>query len=457
MYNNLFICVIFVLLVFNILREMNMQKYIFSHVSEAKELIQKLLNRHEEGQNIENDVHAILESVRTKGDDFLIGQTRLFDCPQFEGGLRVSHDEIQQGAASIGPEELEIISAAAANIRQFHEAQKENSWFQTKADGTILGQKVSPVHRAGLYVPGGKGGDTPLISSLLMQAIPAQVAGVKDLVIVTPPREDGSINPHLLAAAYLLDITEVYRVGGPWAIGALAYGTESINPVNVITGPGNAYVTMAKKLVQGHVGIDMLAGPSEILIIGDEMTNINYVAADLISQAEHDSLASAVYITTVAHKANDVIEALEKALKDLPRAEIARKSLDDWGAVIIVPKMQVAIDIANALASEHVEVLTKDPWSLVSAIENAGALFLGHWSAEPVGDYFAGPNHVLPTQGTAKYASALSVQTFYKKTSIIAASSNFTRTNAASIASLARLESLEGHARSIEIRISTNS
>jgi len=433
-----------------------MEKYIFSHVSEAKELIQKLLNRQAEGQNTEASVQEILQSVRTSGDDFIIAQTRLFDCPSFEGEFRVSQSEITQGAASVSSEALEMISQAATNIRQFHEAQKENSWFQTKEDGTILGQKVSPVNRAGLYVPGGKGGNTPLISSLLMQAIPAQVAGVKEIAIVTPPREDGSINPHLLAAAHLLNITEVYRIGGPWAIGALAYGTKSIKPVNVITGPGNAYVTMAKKIVQGHVGIDMLAGPSEILVIGDEMTNVNYVAADMLSQAEHDTLASSVYISTVAHKADEVIETLEKMLKDLPRAEIARKSLDDWGAVIVVPHIQVAIDIANALASEHVEILTKDPWSLVSAIENAGALFLGHWSAEPVGDYFAGPNHVLPTQGTAKYASALSVQTFCKKTSIIAVSSKFTCTHAASIAGLARLEALEAHARSVEIRLQPN-
>ena len=434
-----------------------MEKYTFSHVSEAKELIEKLLNRHEEGENIEASVQAILQSVRTDGDDFLIKQTRLFDCPNFEGSLQISQSEIQQGAALISPEELEMISTAAANIRQFHEAQKDNSWFNTRPDGTILGQKVSPVQRAGLYVPGGKGGNTPLISSLLMQAIPAQVAGVKDIAIVTPPREDGSINPHLLAAAYLLDITEVYRIGGPWAIGALAYGTNSIDPVNVITGPGNAYVTMAKKLVQGHVGIDMLAGPSEILVIGDEMTNANYVAADMLSQAEHDTLASAVYISTAPHKADEVMENIEKMLKDLPRADIAKKSLADWGAFITVPNLQVAVDIANALASEHVEILTKDPWSLVPAIENAGALFLGAWSAEPVGDYFAGPNHVLPTQGTAKFASALSVQTFCKKTSIIAASPNFIRTNAASIAGLARLEALEAHARSVEIRIQPNS
>lgn len=430
-----------------------MEKFTFSHVTEAKELIAKLLNREEEGQNLESNVLEILNSVRELGDDFLKSQTRLFDCKDFEGDLRVSADAIMQGAAQVVPDDLEKIAQAAANIRQYHEAQKENSWFQTRQDGSILGQKVSPVYRAGLYVPGGKGGNTPLLSSLLMQAIPAQVAGVHDIAIVTPPREDGTINPYMLAAAYLLDITEVYRIGGPWAIGALAYGTKSIQPVNVITGPGNAHVTMAKKLVQGHVGIDMLAGPSEILIIGDDSTNSNYVAADLLSQAEHDSLASVVYITTAPHKADELLEAINKQITDLPRHDIARKSLDNWGAIIVVPQMQVAVDITNALAPEHVEIMTKDPWSLMPAIENAGALFLGPWSPEPVGDYFAGPNHVLPTQGTAKYASALSVQTFYKKTSIISASPNFTRSSAESIARLARLEGLEAHARSVESRI----
>ncbi len=429
-----------------------MKKYIFSSLDDANELIDRLLNRQEEGRNIEAEVQEILQSVREKGDEYLIEQTKRFDCPEFTQNIRLSEMEIQQAAAQLSPQEMDMITKAAANIREFHQEQKESSWFQTREDGTILGQKVSAVRRAGLYIPGGKGGNTPLISSLLMQAIPAQVAGVKEIAIVTPARADGSVNPYILAAAYLLDISEIYRVGGPWAIGALAYGTESIKAVNVITGPGNAYVTMAKKLVQGDVGIDMLAGPSEILILGDEATHSAFVAADLLSQAEHDTLASSVYITTSSFKADEALLAVEKALLDLPRAEIARKSLEDWGAVIVVPDLQLAVDIVNAIAPEHMEILTKNPWELVPFIENAGALFLGHWSAEPVGDYFAGPNHVLPTQGSAKHASALSVQTFYKKTSIIAASSQFVQNNAKSIAEFARLEALEAHARSVEIR-----
>ncbi len=430
-----------------------MEKYIISDINDADFLVKKLLNREEEGHNIELEVQNIIDSVRKYGDEFLISQTKLFDCPLFEGSIKLSDSEIQKTASLLSPSEFEMISRASANIRDFHQAQKENSWFQTKEDGTILGQKISPVKRAGLYIPGGKGGDTPLISSLLMQAIPAQVAGVKEIAIVTPPRKDGTISPYILAAAYLLEINEVYRVGGPWAIAALAHGTNSIKPVNVITGPGNAYVTMAKKLVQGGVGIDMLAGPSEILVLGDENTNTNFVVADLLSQAEHDTLASSVYITTSEHKADEAISAINRAVEDLPRAEIAKKSLKDWGAVIVVPSIDLAVEIVNQIAPEHLEVMTSDPWSLVSAIENAGAIFLGPWSAEPVGDYFAGPNHVLPTQGSAKHASALTVQTFCKKTSIISASSQFVKNNVEYIAGLARFEALEAHARSVEIRI----
>lgn len=429
-----------------------MQKFTFLQVSDAQELIQKLACRHLGEQDVEADVRTILENVKTQKDSFLFEKIREFDCKEFNHPLRVSEAEIQQGAAQVSPEDMEIIAEAARNIRSFHEAQLEKSWFQTREDGSIVGQKISPVNRAGLYVPGGKGGNTPLISSLLMQAIPAQVAGVKEIAIVSPPRENGTLNPYLLAAAYLLDITEVYRVGGPWAIGALAYGTESIKPVDVITGPGNQFVTMAKKLVQGQVGIDMLAGPSEILVLADDSASPEYVAADLLSQAEHDSLASAVCVTTSSYLAEKIIECVNKRLENLPRAEIARASIENFGAVIVLPSMPMGIELANLIAPEHMELMVQEPWNYVPLIHNAGALFLGTWSPEPVGDYFAGPNHVLPTQGTARYASALGVQTFCKKTSIIASSMKFTRTKASAIAKLARMEGLEAHAQSLEVR-----
>lgn len=429
-----------------------MRKYSFLQLSDANELLEKLANRHLGEQDVEGTVRDILTRVQKEKDSFLYEKIRQFDCKNFNAPLRVGEAEIQQGAMQVSPEDLDIISEAAGNIRAFHEAQREKSWFQTKEDGTILGQKVSPVKRAGLYVPGGKGGNTPLISSLLMQAIPAQVAGVREIAIVSPPRDNGTLNPYLLAAAYLLDITEVYRVGGPWAIGALAYGTESIKPVDVITGPGNQYVTMAKKLVQGKVGIDMLAGPSEILVLADDSAMPHYIAADMLSQAEHDCLASAVCVTTSSYLADKIIENIEKRVLELPRAEIAKQSLENFGAVVVVPSMQMAVDFANLLAPEHMELMVQDPWSYVPLIENAGALFLGPWSPEPMGDYFAGPNHVLPTQATARYASALNVQTFCKKTSIIACSAKFTRAKASAVAKFARMECLEAHAQSVEVR-----
>lgn len=402
--------------------------------------------------DVEENVRAILAAVAAKGDEALLEQTRRFDCPTMEPPLAVSPDDLQRAAASIPVEDLDIMAEAAAHIREFHEAQKDRSWFMTRPDGTMLGQKVEPVERAGLYVPGGKGGDTPLLSSLLMGAVPAQVAGVREIAVVTPPRADGTLNPYILAAAYLLDIAEVYRVGGPWAIGALAYGTPSIPAVDVIAGPGNIHVTTAKKLVQGQVGIDMLAGPSEILVLADDAAQADWVAADMLSQAEHDALASAVCVTDSQHFADRLAAALARRVADLPRAAIASSSLKDWGAIIVAPSLSVGVDIANTVAPEHMEVVTRDPWALMPHIRHAGAVFLGAYSPEPVGDYYAGPNHVLPTLGTARHASALCVQTFCKKISIIAASPAFTKQHAASIACLARLEGLEAHARSVELR-----
>jgi histidinol dehydrogenase len=352
----------------------------------------------------------------------------------------------------VDAEDREFIAQAAANIRSFHEAQVEHSWFMSRPDGSILGQQVTPVDRVGLYVPGGQGGETPLLSSLLMNAIPAQVAGVQEIAVLSPPRRDGGISPHILAAAHLLDINEIYRVGGAWAIGALSRGTASIPAVDVIAGPGNIWVTTAKRLVQGQVGIDMIAGPSEILIIADSFANPAWVAADMLSQAEHDELASAICITTDSAFVGAVLGELEMQCATLPRALTARKALEKWGALVLAPDMDFAVNLSNRIAPEHLELLVQDPWSLLPKVRHAGAVFMGAHSPEAVGDYFAGPNHVLPTLGTARFASALSVQSFCKRTSIIATSPGFVREHADCIARLARLEGLEAHARSAEIR-----
>lgn len=413
---------------------------------------QWLDGRFNPGDSVEGSVREILANVREKGDEALIDYTRRFDCPEFAAPLRVSEQDIAWAAASISPEHREQISEAAHNIRTFHKEQLEKSWFQTRPDGSILGQRVLPVDRVGLYVPGGQGGNTPLLSSMLMNAIPALVAGVPRVAVCTPPRKDGTINPHILAAAHLLDIDEIYRVGGAWSIGAMAYGTQSIDPVDVIAGPGNIYVATAKRLVQGTVGIDMVAGPSEVLVVADSSARPHWLAADMLSQAEHDMLASAILLTDDITLAEQVQQELEKQCSQLPKAQIAGKSLMDWGAIVVVPNIMTAVAIANRVAPEHLELCVRDPWALLPHIRHAGAIFMGQHSPEPVGDYFAGPNHVLPTLRTARFSSALSVQNFCKKTSIVATSPTFLLENAPAIASLARLEGLEAHARSVEIR-----
>ena len=322
--------------------------------AEALAFFQRLAGRgnpaDNSGQDVENQVRAIIDDVRARGDEALLERTRQFDAPDIELPLAVPQEELARAAASISGEERSIIMEAASHIRTFHEAQKDKSWFITRDDGSILGQKVEPVERAGLYVPGGKGGNTPLISSMLMGAIPAQVAGVKDIAVVTPPRADGTLNPYMLAAAYLLDISEVYRVGGPWSIAALAYGTKEIKAVDVIAGPGNIFVATAKKLVQGKVGIDMIAGPSEILVLADDSANPEWLAADMLSQAEHDALASSVLVTPSATRAERVAAALDRRCAELPRASIARAALDDWSALIVVPDMATAVEICNLIA-----------------------------------------------------------------------------------------------------------
>lgn len=413
---------------------------------------QWLEERRNPGDNVENAVRAIIDDVRARGDDALLEYTRRFDCADFAPPLRLSENDIARSAASVSPECRGHIGDAARNIRRFHQAQKEKSWFETLPDGSILGQRVLPVDSVGLYVPGGQGGSTPLISSLLMNAIPAQVAGVRRIAVCTPPRADGSVDPAILAAAHLLDIDEVYRVGSAWAIAALACGTPSLPAVDVIAGPGNIYVATAKRLLQGIVGIDMIAGPSEVLIVADSSARPDWVAADMLSQAEHDPLASALCITTDIPLGERIREELDKQCASLPKAQTAARSLLDWGAVITVPHMDVAVAVANLIAPEHLELCVRDPWAVLPGIRHAGAVFMGHYCPEPVGDYFAGPNHVLPTLGTARFSSALSVQTFCKKTSIVATSAAFLQESREAIAALARMEGLEAHARSAEIR-----
>ena len=419
-------------------------------------LLDRLNRRHAPAPEVERDTQAMLDAVRLRGDEALLDYSRRFDCADFVPPLLVDRQAVRGALAAVDADDVAIIREAAANIQTFHQAQKQESWFLTRPDGTILGQKLDPVDRAGLYVPGGTGGNTPLISTLLMTAIPAQVAGVGRIAVVTPPRKDGTVNPYILAAAHILGIEEVYRVGGAWSIAALAYGTQSIPRVDVIAGPGNIWVTTAKRLVQGHVGIDMLAGPSEVLILADENARPDWIAADMLSQAEHDSLASAICLTASSTLAEQVLQELKTQCAALPRAALAEKALDDWSVVGVLPHMDDAIALANAIAPEHLEIMTDSPWNILPRIRHAGAVFMGHHTPEALGDYFAGPNHVLPTLGTARFSSALSVQTFTKRTSVIAASPAFAVASARPVARLARLEALEAHARSMESRNSGN-
>ena len=405
-------------------------------------------------RSVESSVAEILAAVKGRGLEAVVEYTRRFDAPDFtKGDFAVPVEALACAAASIPAEDARIIREAADNIRTFHEAQKEQSWFQPKPDGTLLGQMVIPVDRAGLYVPGGKGGTTPLISSLLMNAIPAQVAGVAELAVISPPQADGTVNQYILAAAHLLGITEVYAAGSAWAIAALAFGAGPLRRVDVIAGPGNIFVATAKRLLIGTVGIDMIAGPSEICIVADASANPAWVAADMLSQAEHDTLASSVCICTDENLASAICAELATQCEALPRKDIARESLTHYGAVIAAPDMDSAVTLANTIAPEHLELLVQEPWGILPRIRHAGAVFMGHYSPEPLGDYFAGPNHVLPTMGTARFSSALSVATFCKKTSVIAASREFTTAGAKSIARLARLEGLEAHARSALCRL----
>lgn len=398
----------------------------------------------------EDQVAKILRDVRENGDEALFSYTKRFDGAELtKERILVTPEEIEEAYEKVPKELLDVIRKALRNIEDYHAKQKQYSWFDSKPDGSILGQKVTPLRRVGVYVPGGK---AAYPSSVLMNILPAKVAGVEEILMVTPPGKDGKVTPTTLVAAHEAGAAAIYKVGGAQAIGALAYGTQSIPKVDKIVGPGNIYVALAKKAVYGHVSIDAIAGPSEILVIADETADPRYVAADLLSQAEHDELASAILVTTSQALAEQVSKEVDGFLAVLSRAEIIRKSLDNYGYILVADTMDEAIDIANEIASEHLEIQTKDPYEVMTKIRNAGAIFLGAYASEPLGDYFAGPNHVLPTNGTAKFFSPLSVDDFIKKSSIIAYSKDALYKVHKEVETFARAEGLTAHANSVHVR-----
>jgi histidinol dehydrogenase len=398
-------------------------------------------------------VNKILADVRKNRDKALISYVNRFDAPKLAiKSLKVSKKEFDQAQRRVDRGFLRSLNKAAKKIEAFHRHQVEESWSVKSADGTVLGQLVRPVSTAGVYVPGGRGGETPLVSSVLMGCIPAKVAGVQNIFITTPPTKSGKVNPYVIAAAKKVGVNKVFKAGSAWGIAALAYGTETVPKADVIVGPGNVFVTLAKKMVAGVVGVDRVAGASEILVIADENANPDYIAADLLSQAEHDALASAILLTTSAELAKAVVSAIRDQLEALPRREIAEASLKAYGAVMIVSNLAACFDLANQIAPEHLELHVEKPDRYLRRVQNAGAVFLGPYSPEPVGDYIAGPNHVLPTAGTAKFASALSVNHFVKKTSVIHYSKKALKTDASDIIRLAEIEGLTGHAGAVRIR-----
>ena len=399
-------------------------------------------------------VSRILADVRRNRDKALLTYSRQYDAPRMTTGLlQVSPEDIRAAARSVSRRFKTALKRAVQQIESFHRQQFRKSWVDPAREGVLLGQLFHPVDSAGIYVPGGKGGQTPLVSSVLMGAIPAGIAGVPRRIMVTPPTREGGVNPHLLAAAHACGLDAVYRVGSAWAIAALAYGTETIAPVDVIVGPGNLYVTLAKKLVAGAVGIDMVAGPSEILIIADHSADPEFVAADMLSQAEHDPMASAILLATDPELARAVVVALERQLENLGRRDIAAASLRDFGLIMHVADLKTAVQLANRIAPEHLELMIERPMDLVGDIRNAGAVFLGAYTPEPVGDYIAGPNHVLPTAGTARFSSALSVDNFIKKTSLIRYTHQALSREAGDIIQLAEIEGLDAHANAVRLRI----
>ena len=415
------------------------------------DILDKLLKRSPNNYSeYENIVADIIANVRSRGDQAVFEYTKKFDKWESNAGnIRVTRAEIEEAFQLVDEQFIEVMKRSAANIEEFHKKQLRNSWIDTKPDGSILGQRILPLAVSGVYVPGGK---AAYPSSVLMNVIPAKTAGVDKIIMTTPAGADGKVNPGTLVAAEIAGVHEIYKAGGAQAIAAMAFGTESIPRVDKITGPGNIFVALAKKACFGYVSIDSIAGPSEILVIADETANPRYVAADLLSQAEHDELASAILITTDVKLADAVNQQIEGFLKELSRADIIRKSLEQYGCILTADSMEEALETANAIASEHLEILTKDPYAVMTRIRNAGAIFLGEYSSEPLGDYYAGPNHILPTNGTAKFFSPLNVDDFMKKTSIISYSKEALEKSHKDIELFAMREGLTAHANSVRVR-----
>lgn len=426
-------------------------RIIKSDENTTKNLLENLLKRSPSSYNDYADsVNEIISKVKEEKDKALFEFTKKFDHAEIsKDTIRVTKEEIEEAYSLVDSELVSIIRKSLRNIEDYHNKQKQYSWFDSTESGTILGQKITPLSRVGVYVPGGK---AAYPSSVLMNIVPAKVAGVEKIIMVTPPGKDGKVNPGTLVAANEAGADEIYKVGGAQAIAALAFGTESIKKVDKIVGPGNIYVALAKKAVYGHVSIDSIAGPSEILVLADETANPRYVAADLLSQAEHDELASAILVTTSETLAYEVSKEVEQFVAKLSRKDILEKSLENYGYILIANNLNEAIDIANEIASEHLEIVTKDPFMVMTKIKNAGAIFIGEYSSEPLGDYFAGPNHVLPTNGTAKFFSPLSVDDFIKKSSIIAYSKEALEAVHKDIIKFADSEQLTAHANSIKVR-----
>lgn len=398
----------------------------------------------------ESAVSEILNHVRSRGDEALFEYTKNFDRAEINAeNIAVTQAEIEEAYEQVDSELLEVIRRALVNIRDYHAKQKQYSWFDSKPDGSILGQKVTALSRVGVYVPGGK---AAYPSSVLMNVMPAKVAGVEQIIMCTPPGQDGKVYPTTLVAAKEAGVDVIYKVGGAQAVAAMAFGTESVPKVDKIVGPGNIYVALAKKAVFGYVSIDSVAGPSEIMVIADETANPRYVAADLLSQAEHDEMASAILVTTSETLAEAVSKQVEDFVLELSRKDIISKSLDNYGYILVASSMDEAIEVANDIASEHLEIVTKDPFNIMTKIKNAGAIFLGEYSSEPLGDYFAGPNHVLPTNGTAKFFSPLGVDDFIKKSSIISYSREALEPVHKDIEKFATAERLTAHANSVRVR-----
>lgn len=419
--------------------------------SSRKNLLDELLKRSPNHYGAYGEqVNVILEEVKEKGDEALFSFTERFDGAKLtKDTIRVTEEEIEEAYRQVDPELLAVIRRALVNIRSFHEKQKRNSWFDSRPDGTLLGQKITPLCSVGVYVPGGK---AVYPSSVLMNIVPAKVAGVERIVMTTPPGRDGKVSANTLVAAKEAGVDAIYKAGGAQAIGALAYGTASIPKVDKIVGPGNIYVALAKKAVYGFVSIDSIAGPSEILVLADETANPRFVAADLLSQAEHDEMASAILVTTSEELARKVSAEVDVFLKQLSRRDILEKSLESYGWILVADTMEEAIETANAIASEHLEIVTKDPFQVMTKIRNAGAIFIGEYASEPLGDYFAGPNHVLPTNGTAKFFSPLGVDDFIKKSSLVYYSKNALEAVHKDVIRFAEAEGLTAHANSVAVR-----